>query len=206
MMLIAGAGGHAKDIIAISKASLESEFIFFDDITYPPKKKFLDTFDVINSIAEAREHFKINSEFIIAIGGSKSRKIIFDKLNDAGGKVSSFICNNSTIGSKDVSLGSGLNIMSNVLISNSVVIGFGSLINFGASIHHDVQVGNFCEISPGVRILGNVSVGDFTSVGANTTILPGVNIGKNVTIGAGSVVTKNIPDNSIVFGVPAKRK
>ena len=42
------------------------------------------------------------------------------------------------------------------------------------------------------------------SIGAGSTINPGVQIGENALIGAGSVVTKNIPDNAIALGVPAK--
>ncbi|EFC0264563.1 N-acetyltransferase, partial [Escherichia coli] len=42
------------------------------------------------------------------------------------------------------------------------------------------------------------------SIGANATILPGIIIGENSIIGAGSVVTKDIPDNVIVAGNPAK--
>ena len=42
------------------------------------------------------------------------------------------------------------------------------------------------------------------SIGANATIICGVVIGKNSIVGAGSVVTKNVPDNSIVVGNPAK--
>lgn len=42
------------------------------------------------------------------------------------------------------------------------------------------------------------------SIGSGATILGGVTIGKNVIIGAGAVVTKNIPDNTVVYGVPAK--
>ncbi|MBI2659769.1 N-acetyltransferase, partial [Candidatus Woesearchaeota archaeon] len=42
------------------------------------------------------------------------------------------------------------------------------------------------------------------SIGANATILCGVTIGKNSLVGAGSVVTKDVPDNSIVAGNPAR--
>jgi len=42
------------------------------------------------------------------------------------------------------------------------------------------------------------------SIGANSTILPGIKIGENVTIGAGSVVTKDVPKNSLVYGNPAR--
>lgn len=49
-----------------------------------------------------------------------------------------------------------------------------------------------------------VTIGNNVFVGIDTIILPGVEIGDNVVIGAGSVVTKNIPDNSVACGVPAK--
>nr|WP_250349320.1 DapH/DapD/GlmU-related protein [Flavobacterium anhuiense] len=47
-------------------------------------------------------------------------------------------------------------------------------------------------------------MGEFSQIGANSTILPKVKIGKNVIVGAGSVVTKDIPDNCLVVGVPAR--
>jgi UDP-2-acetamido-3-amino-2,3-dideoxy-glucuronate N-acetyltransferase len=44
----------------------------------------------------------------------------------------------------------------------------------------------------------------FASIGAGSTITPGVQIGENALIGAGSVVTRNIPDNAIAVGIPAR--
>lgn len=49
-----------------------------------------------------------------------------------------------------------------------------------------------------------VRIDDDTWIGGNVTILPGVHIGKNVVIGAGSVVTKDIPDDTIAVGNPSK--
>ena len=49
-----------------------------------------------------------------------------------------------------------------------------------------------------------VTIGDNVWIGGNTTILPGVTIGSNVTIGAGSVVVKDIPDNCVAVGNPAR--
>lgn len=51
---------------------------------------------------------------------------------------------------------------------------------------------------------GIPTLGDNVSLGANVVIIGGVKIGNNVTIGAGSVVVKDIPDNSLVVGNPAK--
>lgn len=50
-----------------------------------------------------------------------------------------------------------------------------------------------------------IGVGEGTWIGGRSTILPGVNIGKGCIIAAGSVVTKDVPDNTMVGGVPAKQ-
>ena len=51
---------------------------------------------------------------------------------------------------------------------------------------------------------GAIEIGERTFVGANVTIMPGVKIGERCVIGSGSVVTKDVPDNSVACGVPAK--
>lgn len=56
----------------------------------------------------------------------------------------------------------------------------------------------------GVEKLGRVKIGNHVMVGAKSIILPNVIIGNNVVIGAGSVVTKNIPDNVVCAGNPAR--
>jgi acetyltransferase-like isoleucine patch superfamily enzyme len=52
---------------------------------------------------------------------------------------------------------------------------------------------------PGLELTGPITVGDNVYIGINTIILPGVNIGNNVIIGAGSVVSRDIPDNSVAM-------
>ena len=49
-----------------------------------------------------------------------------------------------------------------------------------------------------------VTIGNDVWIGANVTILPGVNIGNNVVVAAGAVVTKDVPDNVLIGGVPAR--
>lgn len=51
---------------------------------------------------------------------------------------------------------------------------------------------------------GAIQIGDNVMVGTHSIILPDVKIGNNVVIAAGSIVTKDIPDNCVAGGVPAK--
>jgi acetyltransferase-like isoleucine patch superfamily enzyme len=50
----------------------------------------------------------------------------------------------------------------------------------------------------------SIIIGDDVWIGANAVILPGVTIGNHCVIAAGAVVTKDVPDNTLVGGVPAK--
>lgn len=60
---------------------------------------------------------------------------------------------------------------------------------------------NLSKIYPPIK--APVIIGDNVWIGARTVILPGVTIGNNVVVAAGSVVTKDVPDNCLVAGVPA---
>lgn len=85
-----------------------------------------------------------------------------------------------------------------VYIGDYVMIGPSTLIT---TVNH--------PLSPGKRRrhLGQaapVTIGNDVWIGGNCTILPGVKIGNNVVVAAGAVVTKDVPDNCVVGGVPAK--
>jgi len=95
-------------------------------------------------------------------------------------------------------------IQSLVNISSNTIVKSGVKINVMANIMHDCFIDEFTTIAPNAVILGRVKIGKNVYVGANATILPYISIGDNVVIGAGAVVTKNVPDNKTVKGIPAK--
>lgn len=85
-----------------------------------------------------------------------------------------------------------------VTIGRYVMIGPNTLI---ATVNHPISaLGRRNHLG----IAKPVTIGNDVWIGGNVTILPGVEIGNNVIIAAGAVVTKNIPDNCIVGGVPAR--
>ncbi|MGJ8677469.1 MAG: acetyltransferase [Akkermansiaceae bacterium] len=101
--------------------------------------------------------------------------------------------------------GNGCFINKRVVIGADSSIGDFVLINRGACLGHHIQLENFVSIGPGVTTGGGVKIGKGALVGTGATILPEVKIGRHAIIGAGAVVTKDVSDNAIIVGNPAKQ-
>lgn len=87
-----------------------------------------------------------------------------------------------------------------VFIGNNVWITSGvRLINHDASVQVVQKALNY----HGIDKVGKIQIGNNVFIGNDSILLPGVRIGDNCIVGAGSVVTKSIPDNSVVAGNPA---
>ena len=87
------------------------------------------------------------------------------------------------------------------------------LITIGDNVHitadckfvnHDGGTLIFRDQIPDLEITKPITIGNNVYIGTQTMILPGVNIGNNVVIGARSLVTKDIPDNRVAVGHPAR--
>lgn len=205
-MLIAGAKRHAKEVLELFvQKNVHHHLNFYDDVSKDLTDLVYQKFKIINTLEQAKNYFaEKDTRFVLGLGNSKLRKILSDKLEGQGGVLTSIISNTALIGSYNVTLESGLNIMNNTMISNDVSIGEGTLINAYVSVHHDVKIGKFCEVSPYAVLLGGVRLGDYTSIGSNATILPNVKVGSNVVVGAGAVVTRDVKPYTTVVGNPAR--
>lgn len=110
----------------------------------------------------------------------------------------------------------GLNFGEDLHVYGSPIKMFGTepwCITLGNHVHitdevrfitHDGGTLLFRHIVPDLEITKPITVGDYVYIGVRSIILPGVNIGNNCIIAAGSVVTKDVPDNTVVGGIPAK--
>ncbi len=118
----------------------------------------------------------------------------------------------------------GAIIRDKVNIGKNAVIMMGSVINIGAKIGSKTMIdmntviggraiiGENSHIGAGAVIAGVIEppsakpvyIGNNTLIGANAVVLEGVSVGDNSVVAAGAVVTKSVPKNTVVAGVPAK--
>lgn len=103
----------------------------------------------------------------------------------------------------------GVSIGSNCIVGNDVFLDG----RMGISLGENVNIGGHAQIftlehdpnSPDFGVKGGeVIIGDRAYIASRSTILPGVAIGRGAVVAAGAVVTKDVPDFSIVGGVPAR--
>ena len=118
--------------------------------------------------------------------------------------IESYCCINNAVG--DVVIGDYTRIGIHNTIIGPVCIG--NHVNLAQGITVTALNHNFEDKTKRIDEQGittkPVIIGDDVWIGANAVILPGVTIGKHCVVAAGAVVTKDVPDNTIVGGVPAK--
>lgn len=124
-------------------------------------------------------------------------------IENAGRRFSSIISTKAHV-VNSAQISPGAYIMSECSIRSFTRIGTCTSVLVGAYIGHDVVIKENVEIASRAAIAGFVTVNSNTFIGVNATILPGVTIGSNVIVGGGSVVTKDVPDDVVVAGNPAR--
>ena len=118
------------------------------------------------------------------------------------------------------SIGDNCNICTNVFIENDVIVGDNVTIKSGVQLWDGVRIENNVFIGPNVTFTNDLVprskeypqnfaktiVKYGASIGANSTVVAGHTIGEYALIGAGSVVTSDIPANTVWYGNPARQK
>ncbi|WP_407423378.1 sugar O-acetyltransferase [Methanobrevibacter sp.] len=175
----------------IEKMKAGLEYCYSDEKVYALKENAIRNCEIYNSIDGTDRQ--------------KQHKFLEEMLGSVGDNVwigKGFNCDNG----KNIFIGDYFNGNFNITIldckevhiGNHVMIGPNTLITtVGHPLSPKGRRSELAQASP-------IHIGDDVWLGGNVTILPGVTIGNNVVVGAGAVVNKDIPDNSLAVGVPAK--
>lgn len=205
-IVLLGGGGHAKVLIDLINTSGQFEISGILDTQLEIGTKILNVPVLGDDDLLPGLYSKGIKNVCIAIGSVKDttgRRILFEKVKKIGFLVPYLLHPQAIIVSKNVHFSEGVQIMAGVIVQTDSLFKENTIINTGAIIEHNCSIGSHVHICPGAIISGGCTVGDGTFIGAGATIIHEIDIGKCVTVAAGAVVVKDVPDRSMVKGVPA---
>ena len=103
------------------------------------------------------------------------------------------------------SIGYGTVVMPNAVIGPNTKVGKFCLINTQASIDHDCVMLDYSSLAPSSITGGTVQIGIRSAVSIGATIKHGLKIGNDSVVGANSYLNKDLPNNQVAYGTPAKQ-
>ncbi|WBW98946.1 acetyltransferase [Oceanirhabdus sp. W0125-5] len=204
-ILIIGSGGVGKEVALLIEQINEYKptwnLLGFLDDNKDLHNTVINGYKVLGNIDLLHEYKDINA--ICAIANYKVKKQIINKLRNNQIKFPNII-HPSICLSKTTYIGEGVIIYPGVVMTSNIEVGDYVILSPKCGIGHESIIKDYVSLLWNVNVSGNVIIEEGCLLGSGSTILQNKKIGRGSIVGAGAVVTKDIPDNSIAVGCPAK--
>lgn len=196
-----GAGGAGKEVKEIAVELQQWDEVVFIDDTVPadiykgvrrmPFEKFKDEFT------------PGDAEIIISLGEPAYKVMIRQRVEDAGFKLANVIHPTACVSPSAV-MGKGITLRAGVVIQSDAELKDNVTIMEFSGVGHDTVICENAQIAAGVLTGGHCRIGRNTYIAMGVTIQENIIIGNDAVVGMGSVVSRDIPDNVIALGNPAR--
>ncbi len=193
------AGGLGREVIELARSvNRWDRIIFVDDVT---DQKICSDAEVYRF--EELDSLNDNIEFVIASGEPDGRFKLWNKIKESGYRLTNIIAKDAGF-LRDTKVGEGC-IIYKCGISTRITIGDNVIININTIIGHDTIIGQSSVISANCFIGGKTNIGDRVFMGACSCLKDNITVGNDSIISMGAVVLRNVRDEAIMIGNPAKR-
>jgi sugar O-acyltransferase (sialic acid O-acetyltransferase NeuD family) len=143
---------------------------------------------------------------IAAIGEGRIRQRAVAEAEALGFEFATLIHPSVTFDRSSVTIGRGTVICVGATLTVNTAIGRHVLLNYNCTIGHDCRLDDFVTVSPGANLSGRTHAGRGAYIGAGAVTVEGHSIGEYAVVGAGAVVTRDVPADTTVVGVPARAR
>jgi sugar O-acyltransferase (sialic acid O-acetyltransferase NeuD family) len=202
-IFVYGAGGHGK-VVGDILSYADSEFAGFVDDREELWGTRVTGFPVVGNWQWLREE-ALHSRIAVAlgVGDNRSRQLLAERCTRWGIEIVTLVHRAATV-SQSAQLGRGTVVMAGAIVNADAVAGAGVIVNSGAVVEHDVEIGDYAHVAPKAAMGGASHLGSFSHLGLGAVVLQCIHIGSHTMVGAGAVVVRNLPDQVVAIGVPAR--
>lgn len=196
-ILIFGSSGHAASVYELC-LNLKLEVVgFVDDNLQKPK--YFEGLPV-----RGLEAYDSALKIVVAVGNPIIRRNICNRFSE--NRLSDPLIHQSSIVSPHAKIGRGSVVMAGAIININSFIGKNVILNTGCIVEHGCTIEDYSHICPGAALAGDVVVREQSWVGINATVIQGITIEKSSYVAAGCAVVRNVPQGTLVAGVPGSLK
>jgi sugar O-acyltransferase (sialic acid O-acetyltransferase NeuD family) len=203
-ILVYGAGGHGKVVADIFLCRGESEFAGFVDDSgelWGTRVMGLPVFGDAEWLRREAKHGPV--AVALGVGNARARREIAQHCGAWGVKISTAVHPRATVAGT-AELGAGTVVMAGAVVNSEARVGAGAIVNSGAVVEHDVEIGEYAHVAPRAAMGGAARLGAFSHLGMGAVVLERVRVGAHTIVGAGAVVVRDLPDEVVAMGVPAR--
>jgi sugar O-acyltransferase (sialic acid O-acetyltransferase NeuD family) len=144
-----------------------------------------------------------DAKIVIATGEPEHKVKLFNQVKKIGYNLANVIHPTAYI-SPDAKMGEGIIVQMGSMISVDAIIGNNVTLEQYVVVAHDAVIEDHVQISAFVMVAGHCKIGEATYIGIAVPIRDNIIVGKNSIVSMGAVVQRDIPDNVIVMGNPAR--
>ena len=207
---IVGAGGIAREVASaiqwINREKPQFEFVGYlvSDLSKLSKRDSREA--VLGDFEWMEKHRHAVDAFAIGIGTPSVRVSLSQQLSEAFPEIQwpAIVHPSAIVDYDSAKLGEGTFVGARCVSTVNLELEPFALCNFGTTVGHETRIGRGSVVNPGANISGGVVVEEEVLIGTGAQILQYLTVGSGAKVGAGAVVTRDIPKQTTVVGIPAR--
>lgn len=210
-VVVVGAGGHGREVLDVVEAGAAASpgsvtlVGVLDDAPSEVNlarlaERGIPFLGAVDSWLAAASR---GTRYLLGVGSGESRRALDERFTAAGLEAATAVHPSAVVGSQ-VRLAPGVVVLPGAMVATNTTVGRHTHLHRSANVGHDCVLGAYVTVNPSASVSGDCVVEDGVLVGVGASVLQGLALRQGATVGGGACVVQDVPEKTVVKGVPAR--